>query len=141
MVVKGVDVLLYANTGTDQTPVYKKVGGQKGATLTEDVDTIETHSKLSGGAKMYDYGYSGWSIKCDGLWLNEDDEGFDAYQALVDAMHNKQKIKVQVWESATVFFTGTALITSRELDGPDDDAGTYALELLGDGAPTYGVPP
>ena len=134
MASKGVDILLYANTGTDASPVYTVVGGQKGATLTEELDTVEMTSKLSPGAyKEYEPGQAGWSIKCDGLYIKDD----VAYLKLQQAIRSKLKLKVQVWESSTAFFTGTVIVTSKELDAPFDDAATYSLELQGTGQPTY----
>lgn len=132
---KGVDILILVRTGgTDQDPVFTVVGGQRGATLSESVETIEITHKASTG-KEYDYGWSDWTISCDGVYI-EDDAG---YAALVSAMRNKQQVQVRWSEGGASKLEGMALVTSRDLDGPYDGEATYSVELQGTGAPTPAV--
>lgn len=130
--VKGVDILLMVNTGTDAMPVWTAVGGQRGATLSESNETIDVTTKDSGGYAEYEYGYTTWTISADGVYI----ESEDGYQALVQAMRQKQKIKVRWREGGTDVYEGLALITSRELEAPYDGEATYSIELQGTGAPT-----
>lgn len=136
--MKGVDILLYANTGTDAAPVWTVAGGQRGAKLSEKVDTIEVTSKASAGHKEYEYGLGDWTISCDGVYV-ENDAG---YQALVNALRNRTKLKVRWREGGTAgtdTYEGLVLVTSRDLEGPYDAEATYSMELQGTGAPTIAL--
>lgn len=132
MASKGVDILIMVDTGTEGSPQWTPVGGQRGATLSESVETIDVTHKASGGHKEYEYGDDEWTISCDGVYIKDD----AAYVALVDAMRQKKKIKVRWQEAGTDTFEGTALVTSRDLEGPYDGEATYSMELQGTGAPT-----
>jgi TP901-1 family phage major tail protein len=131
--MRGVDILLYVNTGTDAVPVWTVAGGQRNATLTETSETIDITSKDSGGNYEYDYGLNGWTISGDGVYVQDE----TAYEKLKSAQRGKQKIKVRVKEnggSGTNTEEGFAIITSRELDAPYDAEVTYSVELQGTGA-------
>jgi TP901-1 family phage major tail protein len=133
--MRGVDILLYVNTGTDAAPVWTAVGGQRNATLSEESDTIDITSKDSGGVAEYDYGLYSWSISADGVYIPDE----TAYEYLKNAMRNKQKVKVRIKENGgtgTNAEEGLAVITSRELEAPYDGEVTYKLELQGTGALT-----
>jgi len=129
MSVKGVDILILANTGTDAVPVWTSVGGQRGASLEETNETIDVTSKTSNGAYEYEYGLSGWKISCDGVYVPDD----TAYIALQTAMRTKAKIKVRISEEDTEVSEGTALVISRSIDGPYVGEATYSMELQGTG--------
>jgi len=129
--VKGVDILLLVNTGDDANPVWTPVGGQRGATLSESLETIDVTAKDSDGAQEFEPGLYSWTISADGVYI----ESEAGYQALVDAIRNRQKIKVRWSENGTDTFEGLAIVTSRELEAPYDDAATYSIELQGTGMP------
>jgi TP901-1 family phage major tail protein len=133
---RGVDVLLYSNTGTDAVPVWTLVGGQRGATLSESNETIETTNKTSTGmAKEYEYGFYGWSISCDGVHANGD----LGYTTLQDALRNKTKLKVQIKDSnytTPKTFTGSVLVTKLDQENGHDGESTYKLDLQGTGTLT-----
>lgn len=126
---KGVDILVLIETTTPGT--FIEVGGQRGATLSESNETIETTNKGSGGYKEFEYGFGEWKISADGLFISGD----AGYQRLVTAMRTKTKVKVRWTELGTQKFEGTALITSRDLEGPYDAEATYSVEFQGSGAP------
>lgn len=128
--IKGVDILVLIEGATQGT--FIEAGGQRGATLSESNETIEMTHKGSNGYKEYEYGFGDWKISADGLYISGD----AGYLALVDALRNKKKVTVQWTEGGTQVFSGTALITSRDLEGPYDGEATYKVELQGSGAPT-----
>ncbi|MBY6278015.1 phage tail tube protein [Symbiobacterium thermophilum] len=130
--MKGVDILILVDVGTDGSPNWKPVGGQRGATLSESVDTIETTHKASGGYKQYEAGLVDWTISCDGVYIPDD----DGYKALVDALRQRKKVKVRWQEAGQTAYEGLAIVTSRDLEGPHDGEATYSMELQGVGAPT-----
>jgi len=109
---------------------WKAVGGQRNATINEETDTIETTAKDSPSlAKEYEYGPSGWSISCDGVYVPDD----AAYQALKTAQRARAKVKVRIKEGTAYTEEGDALITSRSFQAPYAADATYSLELLGTG--------
>ncbi len=129
--VAGVDILILVDTGTSGTPAWTAVGGQRGATLSESVDTIDMTTKQSGGYTEHEYGLASWTISADGLYVSDD----TGYKALVDAMRQKKKLKVRWQEAGTDTYEGDCLVTSRDLEGPYDGEATYSVELQGTGAP------
>lgn len=131
MAVKGVDILILVDTGTEGSPQWTPVGGQRNATLSENNDTIEVTHKASGGYKEYEYGLGDWTISADGVYISDE----AGYMALVDAMRQKKKVKVRWEEAGQAVYEGLALVTSRDLEAPYDGEATYSLELQGTGAP------
>lgn len=129
MAVKGVDILVLVEGPT--TGTFIEAGGQRGATLSESNDTIETTHKGSNGYKEYEYGFGDWTISADGLYISGD----AGYEAIVDALRTKKKVKVRWTEGGTQTFEGTALVLSRDLEGPYDGEATYSVEFQGSGAP------
>jgi TP901-1 family phage major tail protein len=129
-VVRGIDFLIFANTGTDANPLWTAVGGQQGATLTEERDSIETTNKNSDNtSREYDYGPYGWSIEAEGVYVPND----AAWAVLKNCIRNAIKCKVRIKEAGVYSLEGTVLVTSTETDAPYDDATTYSLELQGSG--------
>jgi TP901-1 family phage major tail protein len=130
-VVRGLDILILVESTT--TPdTYVTVGGQRGATLSENTETIETTHKQTGGYKTFLPSFAEWTISADGVYISDD----TAYQMVVDAMRNKTIVKVRWQENGTAIVEGDAIITSRELEGAYDSEATYSLELQGTGAIT-----
>jgi TP901-1 family phage major tail protein len=126
---RGVNFLLYVNTGDAQTPVYTKVAGQKGGTFNRSTDTVDLTSKDNYGWQDEDYGIASWSIEADGL-LVEDDAG---YLALEDAFDNKEVVLVR-WETAGGNqYEGNAIISDFSNEAPYDDSATYSVTLNGKG--------
>lgn len=130
MAVKGVDILILIEGATAGT--YLVVGGQRGATLSESVETLETTNKLSNGFKEFEYGFGEWKISADGVYIKDD----VAYEKLVTAMRTKTKVKLRIKEEGVEIEEGLALITSRELEGGYDGEATYSVEFQGTGAIT-----
>jgi TP901-1 family phage major tail protein len=124
-----VKILLMVNTGTDLAPVWKTVGGQRSATFSEETETKDVTSEDSDGAQEFEYGLYTWNVDCDGVYVKAAD-GFDA---LKNAMRNKEKIKVRMSENDVDVEEGLALVTSRELEGSYDSESTYSMSLQGSG--------
>lgn len=128
--MRGADIIFYANTGTDATPVWTPIGGQQGATLTEERETVETSNKNSDNtSREFEYGFYQWSISCDGIYVPSD----AAWASLKNCIRNAIKVKVRVKEQGSYTLEGLALVTSQEVEGPWDDSATYAVELQGTG--------
>ena len=134
---RGVNFLLYVNTGTDATPVWTKVAGQKGGTLNRGYDTIDITSKDNSGWQDEEYGNANWSIEADGL-LVEDDAGFLALEA---AFEGADYVKVRFQTQAGNKYEGSAIISDFNVEAPYDDQATYSLTLNGKGAYTKTTTP
>lgn len=129
---RGVNFLLFVNTGTDAVPTWTKVAGQKGGTLTREYDTIDVTSKDNMGWNDEEYGNASWSIEADGL-LVEDDAGFLALEA---AFEGAEYVKVRFQTQAGNKYEGSAIISDFSVEAPYDDSATYSLTLNGKGAYT-----
>lgn len=109
------------------------LAGQRGATLNRDADTIDVTAKDSPDLwRQNEASFKNWSIDSDGLVVEDD----AAYLALETAYNNGDKVTVEISTPAGHKYGGSALITSFPVDAPYDDAATYSVSLLGDGALT-----
>lgn len=132
MAAKGVNFLIFVNTGTVATPVWTKVAGQKGGSFNRSADTLDLTSKDNYGWADADYGVKSWEISGDGI-LVEDDAG---YLALETAFNNSDFVMVRWQTAAGAKYEGEAVITDFPVDAPYDDLATYSITLTGKGAPT-----
>ncbi len=126
-VTKGLDILVYVGADTNK----RAIGGQKGCTLTMEADTIDVSNKNDFGWSSTIGGAKSWSVSCDGQFI-ADDAG---QQALFDAFVAGTNVQVEMKNSTeSVYFAGTASITSLEIDAQFDDVCTLSMELQGVGA-------
>ena len=138
MTVRGVDVLIYVNTGDDVAPVWTAVGGQRGATLSEEVETIDVTTKNSPeGTREEEPTIYSWSLSCDGVYIADD----TALAMLKQTIRQRGKVKVRVKEGDTYTEEGLAIVTSLEREAPHDDVATYSVELRGVGPLTENPTP
>lgn len=127
--IKGLDVLINVNTGTAEVPEFTKVAGQRGATLSRSVDTLETTSKNTEGFKDFEYSFKEWSIEADGLLV----DGDEAFNALEEAFMNSEKVLVQMAFPSGKQYKGLAVISEIPIEAPYDDMATYSVTLQGAG--------
>lgn len=131
--VSGASVILMVKTDTGTLPI----GGQTGASINRNADTIEVTNKVSDGYREYVGGWKDWSIDCD-AFVTLGDEG----QTILEQYFAEGKaieVSVRIGDDANVkgiTYKGMALITSLSTDLPQDDAVTYSLSLQGTGALT-----
>ena len=130
MAMKGLDVLIKVNVGTEETPEYIAVGAQRGASLSRSAETLDKTSKDSDGWQESLAGLKSWSISTDGL-LILDDEG---YEALENAYMMSENVLIQFSTKSGAMFEGDAIITAIDLDAPYDDLISYTAEFQGSGA-------
>jgi TP901-1 family phage major tail protein len=126
---RGIDFIIEVNTGTDASPIWTKVAGQRGGKLTRGTDDLDLTSKDGSGWEDSDYGNLSWGIESDGL-LTEGDAG---YLALENAYMNRQKIKVHMKTAGGSKYEGKVLIQDFPIDAPHDDLVTYEVKLKGCG--------
>ena len=125
-VTKGLDILVYIGAEAQK----KAIGGQKGCTLTMEADTIDVSNKNDFGWASTIGGAKSWSVSCDGQFI-ADDLG---QQALFDAFVAGTNLNVELKnKNESVYFAGTAQITSIEVDAQFDDVCALSIELQGVG--------
>lgn len=130
MSMRGLDVLIKVNVGTEELPEYIAVGAQRGASLSRSAETLDKTSKDSDGWQESLAGLKSWSISTDGL-LILDDEG---YEALENAYMMSENVLIQFSTKSGAMFEGDAIITAIDLDAPYDDLISYTAEFQGSGA-------
>lgn len=118
---KGIDFIIYA--GTD------KIAGQRGGTLNQSADTIETTTKDSKGWKEFISSFKEWSVDADGL-LPINDTG---YEACKTAFKEGSTLTIKAADEAGLGYTGEVLITDFPIEMPYDDAATYSVTFQGTG--------
>jgi TP901-1 family phage major tail protein len=131
--VAGVDVLLYVQTGTDQTsgdPIFTVLGGQGDATLNREAEEIDVSAKTDGnGYGDYLAGRKTWSIECEGF-IVEDDAAYDTLEQKYEA---RETLKVELRMPSGKIYSGEVVITEFPLEFPQDDGATFSLTLQGRG--------
>jgi|Deesub1362B_J571_1020462.scaffolds.fasta_scaffold00726_12 TP901-1 family phage major tail protein len=132
--VGGTDIYLEVNTGTEASPVWTKIGGQRGATFDRGRDTIETTDKDSQNWEESLPGKRTWSIDFD-AFLIEDDAGFleieNSYNNVGEAAIKQFRIS-----TPTRTYIGKAYVESLSIDAPSDDAVVASFTLHGVGSLT-----
>lgn len=129
--VKGIDIYVEVNTGTEQSPVWTKVGGQGDATLTRSAATIDITDKDSQGWEEALLGNRSAELEFD-AFLIEDDTGF---ATLEEAFENGTEVDLRLTTPANTY-RGMFLITDMPIEAPKDDAATISFSLKANGAIT-----
>lgn len=129
--VAGVDVLLKVRNEAGELQV---VGGQTGATLNREAETIDTTDKTSGGYSSSLAGIISWSIDADGFVVLGD----EAFDLIEDAFEAREKLvaEIRVGKDDNAdgrTYTGDVYIVDLPLEFAQDDAVTYSISLQGDG--------
>ena len=126
---RGIDFLIYINTGTEDSPTWTKVAGQRGGTFNLSSDEIDLSSKDNYGFSDRDYGTQEWSIDGDGVFI----EGDNSHDAILDAFLARQPLLVRWTFPSGKSYEGRAIITDFPIEAPYDDVATYSLTLMGKG--------
>jgi predicted secreted protein len=133
--IQAVTVGVYINTGTDASPTWTKVGGQKSATLSFKINAEDATTKDSvDNWEENNYGSKSWAMRCDCLKVDSD-LGQQAAVALMMSGLGK-KVKLRWKDSVSALWEGRALLTGIEEGAPEKGSVTYKLDFTGDGKPT-----
>jgi len=123
--VRGLNVLIKIGT--------EIVGGQRGASLTRQVETIDITNKSTGtGWKEFLHGVKEWGLNCDGIVVLED----AGYKALKTAFNADEYVDLKLTDDHGYGYEGKAIISSFPEDAPYNDAVKYSLQFIGSGALT-----
>jgi len=129
--VSGTDIYVKVNTGTEGSPVWTKVGGQKDASLSRGAGTVDETDKDSGGWEEKAQGNKNWSVSFD-MFLIEDDAGFLEIEGSYDSGNQKQFQLI----TPTKTYAGKAVVTGLEISGPEGDKSVASFTLEGTGSLT-----
>lgn len=124
--IKGEDVYLNINTGTEASPTWTKLGGQTGAAFDRGGATRDVTDKDSGGWEENLPGRRNWSISFD-AFLIEDDPGFEALEAAYDANEQSQFQIITPLHD----YIGKATIEGLSVAAPDGEVVTASFSLKG----------
>ena len=126
----GKDTLLSINIGTDSTPAWTVIGGQRNTPLTRKANTLDASHKTSGGWESKVPGLKSWSISYSGLHIATD----DGLKVLDYAYSNGKQVNVKLTYKNGSFRTGWAYITEYDDDCAHDAISTVKVTLEGVGA-------
>jgi predicted secreted protein len=122
-VSRSVDVVISMND--------KPLGAQTEATLNRSASAIEITNKINDEWEENLVGKKSWNIDCGGLYVVDN----EALQILEQAFMKSEPITVK-FGTASLQYSGKALITDFPLEAVYDEEFKYSLKLLGTG-PLY----
>lgn len=132
--IDSITVVVSVNTGTEQSPTWTTIGGQKSAKLSRKmkVEDATTKDDATAGYTKQMPGWKEWSVSCDCLKV----EGDAAFQALETAFDSKAAVKLQWTKGTTGVYTGSAYITALDENSKEQGPVECSVEFTGHGAIT-----
>lgn len=127
--LNGTDLLILANTGTVEVPVYEAVGSQRDASVDESTDIIDYSNKESRNRRVGPGRYSS-TVSLDALYVPDD----AAYAVLKSAMRTGTTVVMAKQVSDVVTETATAVVASLSETFPDQAEATVSASFEIDGA-------
>ena len=126
----GKSVLLYiATDGTEQSPTWTLIGGQRSGDLNQEGDEIDASHKTSGGWKVTLQGLKSWSIDLESVYIMSD-AGVSALQAAFRS-GAAQFFKYEYADGS--YQTGYGSVTNFSVKAPHDDVVTVSGTINGNG--------
>lgn len=123
--IQGLNILVYVGATA--------LGGQKNCTLSMEADTIDISNKNDFGWSSFLAGARSWTVTCDGQFLTDD----TGQAALMEAFIGSEEVEIEMKNSdGSIYYGGTAIISSLELEAAYDDVFAYSVEFNGKGALT-----
>lgn len=120
----GQDFVLEVDDGGG---TYNKLAGQRSTTLNRSTDEADTTSKDSSEFHEGLPTIRSWSMDVEAILMEND----TALGDLEDAWTNNNKISVRITTPAGNTYTGDAIVTDFNWDGPHDDVMTASITLTG----------
>ena len=124
--IQGLHILVYVGSTV--------LGGQKNCTLSMEADTIDISNKNDFGWSSFLAGARSWTVTCDGQFLSAD----AGQKALMSAFLKSEEVSIEMktgedYEGTAITYSGTAIISSLELEAAYNDVFAYSVEFNGKG--------
>lgn len=127
--IKGSAIYVTVNTGTEGSPVWTKVGGQRDCTFDRGSAIIDVTDKDSAGNEENLPGDRNWGISFD-AFLIEDNAGWLEVETAYGAGTQKQF----QFHTPGFNYMGKATVETLSVAGARADAGIVSFSLKGTGA-------
>lgn len=125
---KGAAIYVSINTGTEASPTWTPIGGQREATFDRGKGTIDTTDKDSGGDEEHLPDDRNWGISF-GAFLIEDNQGWLA----LETAYNGDDLKQFRFITPGFAYMGKATVESLSIAGAKGDAAVASFTLKGSG--------
>ena len=121
--IRGKDIFVEVNTGTNQTPVWTKIGGATDASIDMSGEGIDVTDKDSNGWAESLIGIKSAEISSEHFMLDND----AGYQELEEAYLNDTLLDLRFTVSTSKFFRGMFRVSKLSVKGPLKEAGTVSV--------------
>lgn len=128
--IKGKDIYVEVNTGTEQSPVWTKVGGATDATIDMSAEGIDVTDKDSEGWAESLIGIKSGEISSEHFMLDSD----AGYSELEDAYLNDRLLDLRFTVAASKYFRGNFRVSKLSIKAPLKEAGTVSVSFSLSGA-------
>jgi predicted secreted protein len=129
--VAGTDIYLKVNTGTEGSPVWTKVGGQRDASMTPNLGSYDLTDKDSQGWEEPLPANRSIDIEFDSF-LIENDAG---YLEMIKGFWERKVLMLQLI-TPTKAFQGKFILSKGPYKAPEGGAATVSFSLKSTGAVT-----
>lgn len=134
----GKEYLLYvATAGTEQSPTWTLVGGQRGGDLNRQADEIDASCKTDGGWKAALAGLRSWNLSLENLYLLSDTGAAFVEEAFLESALILVKFKY----ADNSYVTGKCYVTECSISTSHTDVATMKCTLSGVGGLTKTAAP
>lgn len=123
--IKGLDLYVEVNTGTQQTPIWTKVGGQTDASIDLSGEGIDVTDKDSQGWAESLVGINSGEISLE-RFVIDDDVGFEKIQ---DAVLNHSTLDLRFRFNTTEAFRAMCRVSKLSLKAPLKEGATTSLSF------------
>ncbi|MDH7513552.1 MAG: phage major tail protein, TP901-1 family [Clostridiales bacterium] len=123
--IRGKDIYVEVNTGTEQTPVWTKVGGATDASIDMSGEGIDVTDKDSEGWAESLIGIKSVEVSSEHFMLDSD----VGYSELEDAYLNDTLLDLRFTVAASKFFRGKFRVSKLSIKGPLKEAGTVSVSF------------
>ena len=124
MALNGTDILLYVNTGTEESPIYTVVGSQRNLSRERARDIIDASSKDGDDERVLP-GRKSSSISLDALYVPDN----VAYLQIDEAYEAGDFMLVQMFTEGVATHQANVLVESMSEEYPDNAECTISVEL------------
>ncbi len=124
MAMSGGDILLYVNTGSEESPSYTVVGSQRNMSRERTRNIIDVSSKDTEDEESLP-GRKSSSITLDALYVPDN----AAYLAIDAAYEAGDFILAQIYVEGVATHQANCLVESMSEEYPDDAEATISVEL------------